>query len=413
MDYRENVYAANIGIYIKAGTRDEEESGLGCAHFLEHILFKGTKTKNVRNLAQAIDDLGGNINAFTTHDYTCFYSSVLNDDFLESIDLLGEMLLESEISEESVNHEKKIILEEYDMYQDDQSSVCIEGFASSLFEKTPLGRNILGTKESIGGMTRKDLLDFHERYYVPEKMVVIVSGNFKEEEVLRKIESLFGKMEQRGQDTRSIIKMPPHKVFKPKLIVNKNVQQVTFAVGFLGLDRADPNFHYLKVLAGMLGGSTSSYLFQRVREELGLSYDIYCFVNSFFETGQFVISGGTNQDRFIELLEAVAEIIKKISAEGLNKKIFLRMQKQMIINILMNQEDSSASISRLGSQKIYYNKVNSILDCKRGLEKISFEGLDEFARGFLKTERMSLCAVVPEEIEGIDRIWSELYGTKS
>lgn len=398
--------SAVLGVFVKAGTRNETTDNLGCAHFLEHMFFKGTTTKTGKELAEAMDEIGGIVNAFTSHDFTCFYSHTLSEDSPAAFDIIKDMLLSSLFDKKEIKKEKKVILEEMNMYEDDPSELVIETFTQKLFSGTPLAHNILGTRQSLETIDRDSLLNFYEKYYRPDNIIIVLAGHFNDSLLMDKIESTFGTLPKGDGLVTPLIASEAIKPFGYHDIVKEDVTQVNFALGCLGVGKTHEHCCYLELLSTLLGGSSSSYLFLQVREALGLCYDIGSFSASFFEAGELVIHGATSLESFPEVLDTIASLLDDIVKKGIDEKAFLRGKKQMVSQIVISSEGIHSKI-RLGNNFLYHGRQVPVSEVKDRIEAIDFKKFNDFVKGYLNRDAMSLCLVGPKGMEAFNEKWRQ------
>ncbi|MDY6967919.1 MAG: pitrilysin family protein, partial [Spirochaetota bacterium] len=307
----ESVVSISVGLWIKAGSRHEKSDEFGYAHFVEHMLFKGTKNHSAMEIAQIVDRVGGQHNAATNREYTCYFINVISDYLESSIGLLSDMYYNSLFSTDELEKEKNVILEEIRMYEDAPDDIIHDIFMASMLSSHPLGHSILGTIESVKNSSREKLLRFFKRYYNNNQSIIAIAGNFKEEKAKNLIDKYFQESIVRNpeiiQDTIS-----PKRTYRQH--VDKDLEQVHFCMGTEGLKWGDADRWTLFILSTVLGGSMSSRLFQSIREREGLCYSIYSFHSSYSDNGIFGIYCGTspaNYKRSLELIIRECEILLK------------------------------------------------------------------------------------------------------
>ncbi|AMP20412.1 hypothetical protein AZF37_03820 [endosymbiont 'TC1' of Trimyema compressum] len=396
--------SAVFGVFVKAGTRNETKDNFGCAHFLEHMFFKGTATKTGRELAESMDEIGGIINAFTSHDYTCFYSHSLSEDCSYAYDVISDMLLNSLFDKGEIEKEKKVIFEEMNMYEDEPGGLVVETFTKKLFVGTPLSNSILGTVESLKSINQEKLLDFFNKYYRPENIIIVLAGHFNEEDLTKKIENTFGKMAKGAFKDAPLIETSGIKPFNYHAIMKEDVTQVNFALGCLGVAKTHSNYYALELLSTLLGEGSSSYLFLQIRDALGLCYDIGSFNSSFYETGELVIHGATSIESFPKVLKTVAELLDDMVKNSVNEGAFLRGKKQMVSQIVLASEGILSKL-RLGNNFLYNGREVPVSEAKNLIESIPYADFNLFVKGFLKRENMSLSLVGPKGMENFKEKW--------
>ncbi|PHS35296.1 MAG: peptidase M16, partial [Alkaliphilus sp.] len=269
------VNSISIGVWIEVGSKNENKINNGASHFIEHMLFKGTDSRNAKNIANTIDNIGGHINAFTSKECTCYHVKVLDSHYKLAIDLLSDILLNSKFEEIEIEKERSVIMEELSMYEDSPEDLAHDMLSQTLYSNHPLGMSIIGTRNSLSDLDKKSLLSYMKDYYVPENIVISVAGNFEEDRLIEEIEKKFGGMEPSKKNGQKIDEVTYN--FKQVSKV-KDIEQTHYCLGFKGVSLLNKKKHYpLLVVNNLLGGSMSSRLFQKIREENGLTYSIYSY----------------------------------------------------------------------------------------------------------------------------------------
>lgn len=373
--------SASVGVWVDVGSRDETPALHGCSHFLEHLLFKGTSTRSAFDISIELDAVGGEFNAFTAKEFTCFHARVLDEDLATAIDVLGDMVTDSRITPEDVEAERDVILDEIAMHDDDPDDVAHNLFARQAWGDTPLGRPIAGTAESIAAMTRDQVHRFYRRHYRPERMVVAVAGNVDHASVVRRVRRAFA---ARGfLDTPAEPVGPRHgqpgsgrtrRVSPGESRVRRPFEQVTVVLGAAGIPRADERRWALGVLNTALGGSTSSRLFQEVRERRGLAYSVYSFAMQHADAGLVGVSAGCLPGKLDAVLETVRGELAKVAADGITDEELRRGQGQLKGSLVLGLEDSGSRMSRLGKAELVGDEL---LTLDEVIERIDAVTLDE------------------------------------
>lgn len=307
------VKSAAVGIYIKVGSRYESPRLAGASHFIEHMLFKGTPDRTARDIAESMEMMGGQLNAYTSKEYTCFYARTLDEDIYTAVDILIDMVFNSLLSPSDFEVERQVIIEEINMYEDSPDELIHDMFARKFWEGHNLGNSILGTTESIEAMDRKELYNYYRQYYVPGNMIISVAGNV---DPLRVKDYLEEKLEQYGGPVPAGIQVPPVLNLPFIQLVPKDVEQLQICLGLPGLSHHDEDRFTLNVMNSILGGGMSSRLFQKLREELGLAYSVYSYPASYSDTGMFSIYTGTNPNRIDEFCHNLHEQIRMFAEQG-------------------------------------------------------------------------------------------------
>src|SRR6266511_5687524 len=317
------VRSVALGFWVLAGSRDEPPPISGSSHFLEHLLFKGTKTRTARDIAEAFDAVGGDVNAFTAKEYTCFYSRVRDRDLPMAVDHRADMLQHSVLRAADLDAERQVILEEINQHEDDPGDLVHDLFTETLWPGHPLGRPILGTKQSIQAAGRDQVRRFYRRHYVAGNVVVVAAGNLRHEELLELVAEHMepGDVRAEGPSAWNLRTAGNAPSPSGRSLVNKRkTEQAHICVGTSGLSRVDPDRFAFGVANNALGGGMSSRLFQEIREKRGLVYSVYSFHSMFTETGIFSVYAGTSPRRAQEMLGLIRQEIHDIAERGLSAK---------------------------------------------------------------------------------------------
>jgi len=351
----ENVRSVSIGIWILTGSRNETLENNGVSHFLEHMLFKGTKTRSAQDIAEAFDSIGGNVNAFTAKEYTCYYARVLDTYQEHALEVLADMFFNSVLSEDELAREKKVIMEEIKMYEDSPDNLVHHLLSKAMFGNHSLGRSILGTAANLEAMTRETLVDYMEDYYVPNNIVISIAGNV-EKDFIEKVEKHFASFSRPNRET---IREKPLFIYD-SITNEKEIEQAHVCFGFPGLAAKDEAAVSLAVINSSLGVGMSSRLFQEVREKRGLAYSVYSFHNAYVDSGMLGIYAGTNKEQLPVLREAVDETIARLVEESLTEKELLNKKEQLKGNILLSLENTSSRMSRNGRNELLLNRHRTL-----------------------------------------------------
>lgn len=402
-------FTTNIGIFIKSGTKNEINENYGCAHFLEHMLFKGTKRRSAKDIAEIIDGIGGVINAYTTHEFTAFYTKTLKEEAETALDVLFDMLFHSLFDKEEIEKEKKVILEEINMYEDDPNSFIQEEFSKNIFKNNELGYSILGDKKLIKKINKAILLKYYATHYRPENMIIAVTGNF-DERLIDLIKKLFSFQVEPVPEELLESKGVLSENFGVKVFERENINQVYFAIGMEGIGKINPNYNKLVLLNNILGGSSSSHLFQEIREKRSLCYDIGSFNTAYRNTGELLISGGANMENFELALEGIFEIVENISKKGISLSEFNRTKKQIKSQTVMSFENPQNIMFKMAIDYLYNNSFKGIENMVALIDQIGYKDLTEFIKIYLKKEKLNACFLGPKGTKKIVKKWEELHG---
>ncbi len=374
--------SASVGVWVNVGSRDETPTLHGCSHFLEHLLFKGTGERSALDISVALDAIGGEFNAFTAKEYTCFHARVLDHDLPIAVDVLGDMITGSLITAADVEAERDVILDEIAMHDDDPDDVVHNLFAHQAFGDSPLGRPIAGTQHSITAMTREQIVRFYRRHYRPENMVIAVAGNLDHGRVVRDVRRAFGR---RGFLDGDGVPVEPRKVTRARSVspgqsrTTRPFEQVNLVLGMKGLTRTDDRRYALGVLNTALGGGTSSRLFQEVREQRGLAYSVYSFASHHADAGLVGVAVGCLPGKLDDVLTTVRAELAKVAADGITADELVRGQGQLRGGLVLGLEDSGSRMSRLGKAELVYDEVLSIDEVIARIDGVTLDEVRQVA----------------------------------
>lgn len=360
--------SVSLGVWIGAGARYETRSNNGISHFIEHMVFKGTKTRTAKDIACEIDRIGGEINAFTGKDCTCFYTKTLNSDLEIAVDILSDMLLNPVFNPVHIGTEKKVVLEEISMYEDDPEELVNDLLSEEMWNGSPLGYPILGTAESLENITKDDLLNYMSLYYVPDNCVISVVGNFEEEYLIEVIDKYFGTWKPLGYCSISNERPSLATRF---LFRKKEIEQTHLSIGFRGLPMEDKRMYALMALNNIIAGGMSSRLFQSIREELGLVYSIYSFPTSFRDCGMFTIYAATNPEKVNKVIECMGTELKNLVLYGITESELLRSKNQLKGNYCLSLDSTSGRMTAIGKSKIITGKVHDPEEVLKEIDSIN------------------------------------------
>ncbi len=397
------VRSAAFGIWAGVGSRDEGSAHFGATHYLEHLLFKGTRRRTALDISAAMDAVGGELNAFTGKEYTCYYARVLDVDLPLAIDVLSDMVTSSLIEPKDVDAERGVILEEIAMNEDDPTDTVHEAFAAELFGDTPLGRPILGSVDSINSITREQIAEHYAARYTPDNLVIAAAGNLDHENVVDLARGAFGPLLAGDADP-----MPPRlapggqPLGQPGAavrLVSRGIEQANLVLGCEGLSRTDDRRFALGVLNAALGGGMSSRLFQEVREKRGLAYSVYSFSSQHADTGMWGVYVGCLPAKADEVLAICRDEIAKIIAHGLTDAELSRGKGQLRGSIVLGLEDPSSRMSRLGKSELVYPRLEPVDEILLAIEAVTHDEVRATAAEVL-TRPKALAVVGPFDDAG-------------
>ena len=358
------VRSVSFGIWVGVGSRDESPKQMGAAHYLEHALFKGTRRREALDISGPMDAVGGDMNAFTSKEFTCYYAHVLDSDLPLAVDIIGDLVTSALIRDVDVEAERGVIFEEIAMRDDDSSDLVHDEFASALYGDTPLGRSILGTHETIAALTPANVRAFYRRRYTADNMVVAVAGNVEHAAVVRLVRKAFaasdalGPAERRPCAPRST--RPGRRSSGQVRLVHKATEQATVVLGVPGVARDDDRRFALATLSTALGGGMSSRLFQEIRENRGLAYSVFSFASHYIDTGMFGVFAGCLPSKVDEVLALCRDQLDQVSTAGITDEELVRAKGQLRSSLVLGLEDTSSRMSRIGKSEIATGELLSI-----------------------------------------------------
>jgi predicted Zn-dependent peptidase len=389
-----SVRSAAVGIWVNVGSRDEAPATAGASHFLEHLLFKGTTSRTALEISSSIESVGGEMNAFTSKEYTCFYARVIDTDLPMAIEVVSDLITSSIVTALDVDAERKVVLEEIAMRDDDPSDLVHDLFSDTYYGDTPIGRPILGTIESINNMSRNTVFNYYKKKYKPSDLVVAVAGNIKHKRVVAMVEEALSR-----DNFLNIIGTPnirPNTPIKrgpqtPVGLMYRKTEQAHMLYGMEGVARADERRFAMGVLSAALGGGMSSRLFQEIREKRGLAYSVYAYSQQFAGSGTLGFYAGCNPTKAVEVVEIIREILIDVADHGMSHEEIERAKGAVRGSLVLSQEDSGSRMSRIGKNEIVYGQVMDFDDILKAISRVSAEDVRAIAGEYLtKTPTLAL-----------------------
>src|SRR5580693_5169256 len=395
------VRSVALGIWVGVGSRDEDVSHAGATHYLEHLLFKGTSKRSALDISAEMDAVGGELNAFTGKEYTCYYARVLDADLPLAIDVLSDMVTSSLIAAKDVDAERGVILEEIAMNDDDPSDTVHEAFVGQLFGDTPLGRPILGTVDSINAITQAQIAEHYRARYTPDNLVVAAAGNLDHDEVAAHVQRAFGPALAAGRAPAAPRLAGPGTGVPDAAadgtgirLVSRPLEQANLVLGCAALRRTDDRRFALGVLNAALGGGMSSRLFQEVREKRGLAYSVYSFTTQHADSGIWGIYAGCLPSKADEVLSICSAEVAKVIESGLTDAELERGKGQVRGGIVLGLEDPSSRMTRLGKSELVYPGLEPVDDVLTAIEAVTHDDIRAIAAEVL-TRPKALAVVGP------------------
>ncbi len=379
-----DVASASVGVWVGTGSRDESASQAGISHFLEHLLFKGTQARTARDIAEAVDAVGGDMNAYTTKEYTTFYVRALSEHLDLGLDILCDILRDPALRPDDVDAERQVILEEVLMHLDEPADVVQEHFGAAIFPDHPLGREVLGDPEVIERVTVPEIRAFFDEHYLPRNMVVAAAGNIEHEVVAAEIEGRFVGREGGRMPARTA----PGDDVQPVTVERRDTEQLQLVVGTRAPARRSPERFSLAVLNHALGGGLSSRLFQEVRETRGLAYSIGSDRIAFEDAGALAVSVGTAPENAAEVLGVIGHELDLLCQEGISQRELDVAKGHLRADLLLSLEDSGARMARIGGSLLLHDEVMTVEDIEGRIAAVSREEVAAVASRVLGSRRV-------------------------
>jgi predicted Zn-dependent peptidase len=377
-----------FGIWVAVGSRDERPSISGASHFLEHLLFKGTPRRDALEISSIMDAVGGEMNAFTAKEYTCYYARVLDEDLALAVDVVSDLVLSSVVTADDVEVERGVILEEIAMHDDDPGDAVHDVLADALWGDSPLGRPVIGTVDSIEGLSRTAIAGFYRRRYDLPHMVVAAAGALEHDVLVGLVEQAFGdRLAGPAEPAPLRPTARPPRSFSRVVDEQRDTEQANLVLGTTALRRDDPRRFALSVLSGALGGGMSSRLFQSVREERGLAYSVYSYTDSHADAGLFGVYAGCSPGKVGEVLDLVRAELADVAENGVTDEEVRRSQGNLRGSMVLGLEDSGARMSRLGKAELVHGEVLTPEQVLDRIRAVTPDEVREVARDVLTRPR--------------------------
>lgn len=389
-----SVRSVSVGIWVKTGSRWEAEHQAGITHFIEHMLFKGTKTRSAFDIVHSIEGAGGYLNAFTSSEYTCYYVRALDTQLSVGVEVLADMISNPAFPDSELEKEKMVVLEEMKMYRDNPEEYISEEFTTSLFGNHPLGRPIIGFEETVNGFRQADLYQYMSESYRGPEVIVSAAGFLDHEYLVSLVEKWLGNSLQAQKAKKSQTALDGEVPFE--LRKTRDIEQTHFLLGKRGIAVDHPERFKLLLLNTILSGGMSSRLHQNIREKFGYCYSIYSYVQAFEDSGIFCVYTGTDQGYVNHIRELIIQEFEQLKQELIPDEELRSAKQQLKGKLLLAQESMSNRMMRLGKNEIYYDRYVSLDELTRQIDEVSEIELQGFARQFLDTENYSSALLTPE-----------------
>ena len=385
----EHMRSVSMGVWVGTGSRDEQQAENGLSHFVEHMVFKGTATRSAKDIARETDAIGGNLDAFTGKETICFNVKVLDTNVPAALDILADLVLNPVFTPEDVEREQSVVLEEIKMDEDNPDYLVHEIHTANFWKNDPLARSILGTAKTVSSFDTAAVRGFHRARFVPANMVISAAGNLQHEEMIAEITRYFGRLTPASADTLARFPVPlatPHITLRNK----QSLEQVQICLGVPAPPVSSPDRYALYLLNTILGGGMSSRLFQSVREEAGLAYSIYSELSPFRDTGALSVYAGTSAEKAPEAIRLIVEEFRRMKVDAVTDEELNRARNQSKGNIVLGLESSSARMSNLARQQMYFGRFATVDEIIADVDRVTPADIQRLANDLLRQDRISL-----------------------
>ncbi|HXZ32016.1 MAG TPA: pitrilysin family protein [Terriglobales bacterium] len=383
----QHIRSISVGIWVKTGSRDEDLQWNGISHFVEHMVFKGTKHRSAEEIARQVDSIGGNMDAFTAKECICFNVKVLDEHFPIAMDVLSDLVLNPVFDSQDITRERGVILEEIKMDEDNPDYLVHEIFTQNFWKDHPLGKPILGTKDSVKRFERDPVLDFYAQRFGPDNLIISAAGNLNHRGFLELVNKHFEHMKPVKNGFHS-----PQPTIVPRIIMRnkKSLEQVQICVGVPAHPIAHEKRHASYILNTLLGGGMSSRLFQNIRERQGLAYAIYSDLNPYRDTGCLSVYAGTSRESAAKVVQCIVSEFRKLKAEPVPDEELRRSKDQLKGSLMLSLESSTSRMSNLARQEMYFDRFYGMDELLEKIEAVTAEQLQELANEFFHTESIAV-----------------------
>jgi predicted Zn-dependent peptidase len=382
-----HIRSVSIGIWVKTGSRDEDPQWNGLSHFIEHMVFKGTRNRSAEAIARQVDSIGGNLDAFTAKECVCFNVKVLDEHLPIALDVLSDLVLNPVFAVEDIARERRVILEEIKMDEDNPDYLVHEIFTQNFWKDHPLGKPILGTKDTVKRFERPVVLDLYEQRFTPGNLIIAAAGNLNHEHFVDLVARHFHPMKPAKNGLHEI---PPKIVPRITLRNKKSLEQVQICVGVPSHPIAHEKRFASYILNTLLGGGMSSRLFQNIRERQGLAYAIYSDLNPYRDTGCLSVYAGTSRESAVKVVQSIVSEFRNLKAEAVPEEELRRSKDQLKGSLMLSLEASTARMSNLARQDMYFDRFYGMDELIEKIEAVTAQDLQEMASDFFRTESIAV-----------------------
>lgn len=392
------VRSVSFGVWVRNGSRNETPENNGISHFVEHMLFKGTERRSAMDIADTMDAVGGQLNAFTSKEYTCYFTRTLDTHFDVALDVIADMYFNSKLDQAEINKERNVILEEINMYEDTPEDLTVDLLQFNTFPQSPLGMSILGTPETISGFTSESFRGFMNARYGPKNVVVAIAGNFDAQEILEKVTKAFGhyagaldNFQEKGT------------TYVPGFsLKEKDIEQVHLCVGFPGIKSGIDEAYALAAVNTIFGSGMSSRLFQKIREQYGLVYSVYSYNASYLDTGVFLVYAALNPDNVLDVLRLISQEVRGMFTDKISEKQLSKAKEQLKSNFLLSLENAASRMNSIGRTLLMLNKIVTPDELVTKIDAIDLDAFYAVCDKIFRLDQISL-SLVGKKVEGFQQ----------
>lgn len=385
-----HVRSVSCGVWIETGSRDETEEYTGISHFIEHMLFKGTVHRTAREIAEVLEGVGGQLDAFTGRETTCYEVKVLDQHLPLGIEVLADILLNSVFDPAEIEKEKKVVMEEIKMYEDAPDELVHDLFLRALWWDHPLGRSVLGSREVIESLTREKIMAYFYQNYLPGKTIIAVAGNISFQEVKDSVSRYFG-----GWQNFPTVVIAPNTPSQEPVIVTeeRKLNQMYFCLGTYGLDSADNDRYALYILDTILGGGVSSRLFQEIREKRALVYDIYSYHASYRNAGLFSVYAGASIHNLFPVINLIRQQFDELKEKGISDQELHNTKEQLKGNLMLSLESTTSRMGRMARLELYFGRLFTLDETIASVDAVRKEDILRLARKIFKKDKLTIASL--------------------
>jgi predicted Zn-dependent peptidase len=388
----------SMGFYVGTGSRSELIPEQGASHFIEHLMFKGTSQRTAREIAEMVDDVGGQLNAATDREATCYYIKMLPEHLCLGVDILSDMLRSSLFAAEDVEKERQVVLEEISLYEDSPDELIHDLHFGMTWPNHPIGRSILGTRETIAAMDRSAILSYRNRFYTPDNIVFAAAGQLNHDDLVRAVSEFWCTVN--GTADRPADQVP--QLVHGQALFEKDIEQVHLCLGTIGVPFESSDYYGFHLLNTLLGGGVSSRLFQSIREEKGLAYSVYSYPTNFKDTGLLTVYAGVSPDNTIQVIELIHSLIHDMQHNGIDARELTRAKEQLKAGLVFGLESSGSRMSRIGRAEISGRPYLTSEELVHKVEAVTLESVHEMLQPMFAPDCTTFAALGPIAKSGLE-----------